>query len=44
MKQSRVADYHYLNSVKVTTALISILTQKSFISVLEAQDGSLAAK
>jgi len=42
VEPSKVADYHYLNSVKVTTPLVSILTHKSLISVLEAHDSMLA--
>ena len=44
MEPSRVADYHYLNSIKVITPLVSMLTRKSSVSVLEARDAILAAK
>jgi len=44
VEPSKVADYHYLNSVKVTTPLVSILTHKSSISVLEAYDTMLVIK
>jgi len=38
VEPSKVADYHYPNSIKVTTPLVSILTNKSSISTLEAHD------
>ena len=41
-KEAWVADYHHLNSVKITTPLVSILTCKSSVSVLEARDAMLA--
>jgi len=44
VEPSKVADYHYFNSVKVTTPLVSILTHKSSISVLEAHDAMLVIK
>jgi len=44
VEPSKIADYHYSNSIKVTTPLVSILTNKSSISVLEADDVMLVAK
>ena len=35
VEPSKVADYHYLSSVKVTAPLVSILTHKSSTSILE---------
>ena len=42
VEPSKVANYHYLNSVKVTTPFVSILTHESSISVLEAYDEMMA--
>jgi len=44
VEPSKVANHHYLNSIKVTTPLVSILTSQSSISVLEALDKMMAVK
>jgi len=44
MEPSKVADYHYSNSVKVTAPLVSLLTHKSSTSVLNVHDETLAIK
>jgi len=44
VEQSKVASYHYQNSVKVTSPLVSILTDKSSTAVLVAHDTMMAIK
>jgi len=41
---SKVADYHYSNSVKVTTPLVSVLTHKSSVPILEVHDEVFSLK
>jgi len=41
---SKVADYHYSNSVKVTIPLVSVLTHKSSAPILEIYDKVFSLK
>jgi len=44
LEPSKVADYHYSNSFKVTAPLVSNLTHNSSVPILEVHDEVLALK
>ena len=44
LEPSKVADYHYSNSVKVTAPLVSNLTHNSSVPILEVHNEMLALK